>query len=256
MPYIEIPKEYLHVDEKGILPHLRDPEKSKELLRQLPQAKVFGLLLSADMKSSLAEVVRTRWSELHHLSGDEFVVVAFDAPKQWTPLIEEYWKNQLGDRFDEVWGNWQKGRGLEAGAAFEWRDLFQPPIAARDLPCLVLFTDLESKEAVVRPIPDWDSDAIYHFLMAQFELVRSCCAQPPEERLACLRDSVGSNSEKLRTYMGHFAETAWQYLNEHPTTVALTTVNLLIALATANVIPLTGTALATLKVVKDVFGKS
>lgn len=256
MPYKPIPEEYLHIDDKGLTPPWRDPEKTKDLLRQLPQAKVFGLLLSADTKSSLAEVVRTRWSELHHLSGDEFVVVAFDAPKEWTPLMEEYWKNQLGDHFDEVWGDWQKGRGLEAGAAFEWRDLFQPPIAAKDLPCLVLFTDPESKEAVVRSIPDWDADTIYRFLMAQFEAVRSCCAQPPEERLACLRDSVGSTSEKLHTYMGHYAETAWHYLKEHPTTVALTTVNLLVGLATANVIPLTGKAFAALKVVKDVFGKS
>ncbi|MDD2462980.1 MAG: hypothetical protein PHI97_03215 [Desulfobulbus sp.] len=257
MPYTPIPEEDLPIDSKSIImPPGGGPEKTKELLRQLPLAKVFGLLLSADTKSALAEVVRTRWSELHHLSGEEFVVVAFDAPNEWTPLMEEYWKQHLGDRFDEIWGDWQKKRGLEAGSAFEWRDLFDPPIASKDLPCLVLFTDLESKQAVVRPIPDWDADTLYRFLMAQFDAVRSCCAQPLEERLACLKASVGSTGGKLHTYTEHFAETAWHYLKEHPTTVAMTTVNLLVALATANVIPLTGKTLAILKVVKDLFGKS
>ena len=255
MPYKPIPEKDLHVDEKAMVPAWRDPAKTKELLGQLSDVKVYGLLLSADSKGALAEVVRTRWSELHHLSGDEFAVVAFDTPKEWNSSLEEYWKGQLGDRFNEVWGDWEKGRGLEAGAAFDWRDLFDPPIAAKDLPCLVLFTALDSKEAVVRSIPNWDAEAIYRFLMAQFEAVADCCNRPPEDRLTCLRGSVGSMSGKLQTYMGHYAGDAWQYLKEHPTTVALTSVNLLVALGTGNVIPLTGTALAALKAVAGVFGK-
>ncbi len=256
MPYKPIREQDLHVDEKTVVPSWRNPEKTKELLGRLSNVKVYGLLLSADPEGSLAEVVRTRWSELDHLSGDEFVVVAFDAPKEWTPGMREYWRRELGDRFDQVWGDWKKGRGLEAGAAFEWRDLFDPPIAAKDLPCLALFTDLESRQAVVRSIPDWEVDAIYRFLMAQFEAVGDCCARGPEERLACLQGSVGSMSGKLRTYMGHYAENTWQYLKEHPTRVAATSVSLVVALATGHVIPLTGTALAALTAVKEVLGKS
>jgi hypothetical protein len=255
MPYKPIAPEDLVQPEKMLVPNPGRPEQAKKALALLANVKVYGLLLSADPKSKLAEVVSTRWSELHHLSGDSFAVLAFDAPREWTPALEDYWRKQLGERFDEVWGKWKAGAGLDAGMAFEWRDLFDPPLAARDLPCLVLFTDLDSKNAVVRSIPDWDADAIYRFLMAQFESVSACCSKPPEERLECLRGSVGSATDRLRTYMGHYADSAWTYVKEHPTSIALTTVSLTVALANASVLPLTGTALIVLNVVKDALKK-
>jgi hypothetical protein len=252
MPYKGIPEEFLHVKgEKGILPAGQDPARTKEILARIPNVKVYGLLLSADSKSALADVVRTRWSELHHLSGDEFVVVAFDPPHEWADGLEDYWRKQLGEGFEEL-----KKAAPGAGAAFEWRDLFSPPISAKDLPCLVLFADLESKEAAVRSIPNWDADAIYRFLMAQFDAVRECCGSPQGERLACLRDSISSPGAKARSYLGHISEITAHFVKEHPTTVMMTTVNLAVALGTANVIPLTGTALGALKVIKEVFGKS
>jgi hypothetical protein len=252
-----MPEEFLGPEPvKGILPAWEDPAKMKEILARIPNVKVYGLLLSADPKSALAEVVRTRWSELHHLSGDEFVVVAFDPPQGWADGLEDSYRKQLGEGFDELAAEWKKTRALTPGAAFEWRDLFSPPISAKDLPCLVLFTDLQSKEAVVRSIPDWDEDAVYRFLMAQFDAVRECCGKPQEERLACLRDSIGSPSAKARSYLGHIAEKTAHYVKEHPATVMMTTVNLAVALGTGNVIPMTGTALGALKAIKEVFGKS
>ena len=252
MPYE--PEEFLDVTEKAILPPDRDPAKTKEILARIPNVKVYGLLLSADSKSALADVVRTRWSELHHLSGDEFVVVAFDPPPGWADGLEDYWHKQLGEGFDALAAEW-KAHPIAPGAAFDWRDLFSPPIPAKDLPCLVLFTDLESKQAVVRSIPNWDADAVYRFLMAQFDAVRECRGGSPEERLACLRDSIGSPSAKARSYLGHVAEKAAQFVKEHPATVMMTTVNLAVALSTANVIPMSGTALGALKAIQEVFGK-
>lgn len=255
MPYKPIKKEDIEQPEKSLMPPGLSPEATKELLGRLSDVKIYGLLLSADSNGALAEVIRSRWNELHHLSGDKFAVVAFDAPKEWAPAIEAYWRCQLGEQFETVWADWKERRGLEAGAAFLWGDLFDPPIPAKDLPCLVLFTSLQSKEAVMRSIPDWDADAIYRFLRTQFEAVRGCRDRPDDERLACVRDAMGSTGETLRTYMGHYAETTWQFLREHPATIVLTTVNLLVALGTGNVIPLTGTALAALTAVNEVFKK-
>ena len=105
----------------------RTKEATEELLRKLPDIKVFGLLLVSDPSHPINNVIRNRWSELHHLTGNNIALVAFQPPAQWAPSLEDYWREQLGSSFQQTWADWQSGRGLEAGVALDYLDLVREP---------------------------------------------------------------------------------------------------------------------------------
>jgi hypothetical protein len=251
MSYEGIPEDELEPQKEKMLVPALEKDATLQLIENAPNVKVYGLLLSADGKHPLAEVLRTRWSELHHLTGDRILLVAFNPPAEWTAGLEEFWRKQLGSSFDQVWADWKQGIGTEAGASFDYLDLFSEKIKASDLPCMALFTSPGSKEAVVRSIPKWDVDSLYAFLVAQIEAMQDCCDTADEARLDCLRDSLTSISARAKTSMGHYAGKAVDYVKANPAKVASTTLSLAVTLATANVLPLAGPGLAVLKGLKD-----
>lgn len=255
MGYKGIPEDQLGPKKEKILVPALEKQGTTKLLDKFPDVAVYGLLLLADPEHPLGEVLRTRWSELHHLTGDRILLVAFDTPEEWTPAIKEFWQEQLGGSFRKVWSDWKKGRGTEPGAAFNYLDLFSDKIKASDLPCLALFTKPDSKEAVIRSIPNWDTDSLYRFLVSQIEAIQDCCSSPDDDRLECLRGSLTSLGVRAKASLGHYVEKALDYVKQHPVQVASASISVVVALATANVLPLTGTGLAVLKTLKDAFSK-
>ena len=82
MSYKEIPKDKLDEEERCIM--LANPEKlaTMEMIKRCPDAAVYGLLLTHDPKHPLSQLVRERWTELHHLTGPKFLLVAFQPPDE------------------------------------------------------------------------------------------------------------------------------------------------------------------------------
>jgi hypothetical protein len=97
-------------------------ETSVELLKRFPEASVYGLLLNSDPNHPLSKVLSKHWSELHYLTGSQVILLAFQPPTSWSENLKDYWKKQLGGKFETTWKEWQTP--LDAGVAFDYLDLF------------------------------------------------------------------------------------------------------------------------------------
>ena len=257
MPYIPIPDDELKSDTRVIAPALQEQQATLALLQRFPDVKVYALLLTADPKHPIAQVVRERWSELSHLTGSQTMFIVFEKPDQWSEGLKNYWKKQLGDTFDATWQEWQQGP--ESGLAFDYLDLFEEPRLRPDqLPCLVLFTDPKKREAVARSIPNWDADSLYRLLMGMIGSINECAAQPAETRLACLRDNLSSPSAVVAAQLGHTGGQALTYLRQHPAQIVTTSLSFALALGTASVVPLSPVVVGILQALKGALapGKS
>src|ERR1035438_8597254 len=63
-----------------------------ELMKQFSEVTAFGMLLLGDPKHPMAEVVRERWSEISNLTGNRFILFAFERPAEWTKSYLRYWQ--------------------------------------------------------------------------------------------------------------------------------------------------------------------
>ncbi len=255
MAYQPIPPSEL-VDKQRIAVLIgRSQEATTQLLARLPDVAAYGFLLIPDSQQPAAAVVRDRWSELDHRSGNRFALVAFQPPAVWARALVERWKTDLGPDFDPAWQDWQDGYGLEPGAAYDYLDYFQtePPLRAADLPCLVIFTSLTDRQAIVRPLPNWSQANLFDLLGAIIDEVREQLDAPPAERLDRLRAALTSPGARTRATLGHLADQALAYLKAHPATAVVSALSVVIALGTGNVLPLAPTVLKVLTDVRGVF---
>jgi hypothetical protein len=240
---------------KALTLALHEKQATLELLKRFPDVAVYGLLLNSDLRHPLVQVVKEHWSEIHHLTGSNIFLVAFQPPAEWSGSLENFWKQKLGDSFKKMWKDWQTP--LDPGVAFDYLDLFESPeVKPSQLPCLVLFTNLQKRDAVVRSLPNWDADSLYRLLLGMLEDVRECTEQPADLRLECLRDSLTSPRARALDCLGHIRDRAIDYLKKHPAEVVVTTISIVMALGTAQVLPLSAGVIGVLTVAKDAFSKS
>lgn len=258
MSYQGIPEEDLIEDERGMLPAGRTVAATDTLLAKLPDVAIYGFLLCADPQHPLNKVVSERWSELDHRSGERVAIVAFEPPKEWAEGIVERWRLTFGDKFDETWADWERGRGLEPGAAFDYLGSFKtdPPLRPADLPCLVLFSDLNDRRAVVRPLPAWPTQDLFALLNGLIDQITECAQLPAPDRLEALATALTTPSAKMKTSFGRLANRSVDYLRSHPATVVITAISVVLALGSASVLPLSIGMIAALKEVRDIFRRS
>ena len=226
-----------------------NPQDTLELIKRFPDVAVYGLLLTQDPKHPISQMLRDRWSRLHHLTGSRFLLVVFQPPSDWSENIKDFWKEQLGEDFEKTWQYWQKG--LDSGIAYDYLDLFESPIKPSQLPCLVLFTDPVKRNAVIVSIPNWDVDSLYRFFTGMVEAIKECYKLQPDKRLECIRSSLASPNAKILSQLDHMKDMTAEYLKQNPAQTIITTVSFVLALATANVLPLSLSIVSILKVVKD-----
>lgn len=220
-----------------------------EVVKSIPDVYVYGFLLSSSPHDSVSRMVAERWLDLHHLTGDNFVLVVFHPPDQLAERFRAYWRKRLGPSFGKAWKEWKGLRG--EGLAYDYLDYFKPKLKHSQLPCLILFTDPEERRAVVRPIPDWDVDSLYQFVVGIAETVHESYESPLAERLEFLRKRLTSPTARTRAYLGHVKSKAVDYMKKNPAKVAVTTASLLLSLSTANVLPLAPAFIAVLSEVKS-----
>jgi hypothetical protein len=224
LPYDPIPDDQLESTERLILPAVivpGDPDATAKVLSRLTDIGAFAFLLTPDLNHPLATVVRQRWSEIHHRSGDHFALVAFAPPAEWAEAIVDQWRVKLGDQFDAIWARWQKGYGLEAGAAYDYIDRFktQPPLRPDDLPCIVIFCDPNDNRAIVRAVPNWPAADLFGFLCGIIDTVTEHLSDPIDRRLDELAKALTSPGARFRTVLGHYAGKAFDYCKAHPAKV-------------------------------------
>jgi len=237
-------------NERSLMGIMPTAQATLEQLKRFRDVTVYGFLLNPDPTRPLAQVMRERWTEIHHLTGERVMIVATEVPDKWSDNLKEYWKNKLGTDYGKVWQEWQ--RRPDAGVAFQYMDLFSPHLDQSQLPCLVLFTNPEELRAVVRPLPDWDADSLFHLLRNLLGAIRKCAEQPDEaKRLECLEHSLTSPVALVSADLDYMKDKAVDYIKHHPAQVMTTTIGFVLALATGNVLALSPVAVTILKAVKD-----
>jgi len=254
------PKGELEVPDRSLVRAMPILEGEKnatlELMAKCPGAIAYGMLLLGDPRHPMAELVRERWSEINNLTGDRFILFAFERPAEWTQSYLRFWREKLGDDFRRTWKQWQEAE--EPGAAYAYLSLFNPPLKPAQMPCLVLFTDARKREVVVRPIPDWDKDSLFKLIAGISAAVEESAGHPEAERLEWLRRELTSPGARFLAGAGHVGAQALAYFKKNPAVVAATVVSVVLGLSGAGLIAVPATGIALLKVLKDTLpgGKS
>jgi hypothetical protein len=231
-----------------------EPEKDVKRMEKL-HADVYGLLLNVDTNHPIAQVTAKRWDQLHHLTGDSIVVVAFQPPKTFSQDFRDYWREKLGAReYEKAMKAWKKP---VEGRAYDYSGFLEGlRIKETQLPCMVLFTDPHAHEAAIRPIPNWPEDDLYDLLEAIFTDAKECGQLPEAERLEWLKDKLTSPTRRAKDEVGHLTDEAFDYCKAHPAWVALTAISFVIALSTGGILPLTPAIIGILKALKDAVASS
>lgn len=240
-------------DEKKLVPAMpiMDGEHNATLalMEKFPEATAYGMLLVSNPEHPMATLVRKRWAEINNLTGDRFLLFVFERPEEWTQGYLRYWQHKLGDDFERTWKQWQEK--VEPGTAHQYLHLFKPALQAKQLPCLVLFTDAKKRAVVVRPIPDWDQERLFQLLVGISATVQASAEQPEEERLEWLRKELTAPGPLFLAQAGHVGSLAMEYFKEHPALVASTVLSVVLGLSGAGLMTLPTTVIAGLNIIKE-----
>jgi hypothetical protein len=248
MAYKGLPEKTLKSTVRAVAPVPRNPVETRELLDQLRKYPVYGLLLTPDANHAFTKMTTARWDELHHMTGNKFLLLAFQPPATFSREFKSSWQRELGKDFDAVWSKWQKQKTAAHGA-YDFQDMFADRSVRRsEMPCLALFTSPEAKRAAILRVPDWSDEDVWKFLEAACDTIDECAGEPdPELRLAALQSSLTSFPARAKSKLGHVAAKAEAYVSANPVRVAITTLSIVIALSTASIIPIGAVGITFMK---------
>jgi hypothetical protein len=239
MAYKGLPEKTLKSTIRAVGPVPRNPIETRKLLAHLRKYPVYGLLLTPDANHAFTKMITARWDDLHHMTGNKFLLLTFQPPDTFSRDFKSSWQRELGKDFEAVWGKWQKERTAAHGA-YAFEDMFEDRSVRRsEMPCLALFTAPEAKRAAILRVPTWSDEDVWTFLEAVCDTIDECAGEPdPELRLAVLQSSLTSFSARAKSKLGHLATKAEAYVSANPAKVAITTISIVIAFSTASIIPI------------------
>jgi hypothetical protein len=254
MPYEPLPKDSLGLPERKITTPLRDRLDNQKLLDSLDRFPAYGLLLIADPAHPMAKLVRGRWDQLNNMTGERFLLLAFQAPESYSKDFEDSWRKELGGEFAQVWDKWNKEKA-SSNDAYDYRRMFDGQVIRReDMPCLAVFTHPQAKSAAVLQIPDWTEDELWTFLEGVCDTIDSCADEPdPNKRLQALKRGLTSFPAQARQKVGHLADRATAYITAHPVKVVTTSLSVAVALATGHLIPVGAAGIGFMKDLLGIF---
>lgn len=235
----------------SLFPGQKTPNMTRELLTKLPRYRVYGLMLTPERDHPFTKLITARWDDLHALTGERMLVLAFKPPKGFSREFKSFWRKELGKDFSDIWDKWV--RSSDARSSYNFVNTFQDRrILRTEMPCLALFTAPDAQRAVILRIPDWSNDDVWTYLKAVFDTIDKCARlADPEARFDALRHSLTSFPARAKTILGHLTTRATDYVREHPIKVMASTMSVIIALANASLIPI---GAAGIIFMKDILG--
>lgn len=119
----------------------------------------------------------------------------------------------------------------DSSVAFEYLELFNPPLKHDQLPCLVIFTKLHDEKTIVRSLPDWDEKELYQLLKNIIDLMKRCAVND-SEIFKCLQENIDSCTAHILSNLYHIKNRLVDYIKNNPTLILTTTASFIIALST------------------------
>lgn len=128
-----------------------NPQGYREISRTTRQ-HIWGALLYTDEDQELATYVRKHFTSLSHMSGKTLHIFVIEKPPSDWKITAKYWKEILQEKLFVIWSTmgWLDTKPYDKSQSYEiGRRLGVYP---DQLPCLVLFDKVDSKDKLIFPI--------------------------------------------------------------------------------------------------------
>ena len=164
----------------------------------------YGVLLPGTAQSKVNEYIQSHWGLLHRLSGKACLLLTPVAPEHPTDEDRQFLTDLIGaKRASQAWERYHYDAERAASDAYTLAQEMHLPYDR--LPCLVLMTDLESKQQLIQRIPAWDEESLTAFFTAVFGKLVSHGESVPQQRLDGLKGDLG-RAFMLKLHYEHIAQ--------------------------------------------------
>lgn len=174
----------------------------------------FGIILYTDEDKNLANFVRLHFRELHEMSGENCLFFVIEKPDdKWIPDVKEKLGSLAGKYLDALWDR----LGTETFQPFDKTKSYeiarQFNVKPSQLPCVIFFTDLKTRESLPIPInnfvkfPKAENDEYTLFFRTIFSCVQNVPAKEEDALKKLAKNITLERRKKMLKAMGSIEPT-------------------------------------------------
>lgn len=151
----------------------------------------YALLLPAQQDGNVNHYIQHHWQQLHAMSGETCLMVTSLVPAHTDAAMQEFLVGLFGaEQASTIWARYKKP-DLEQVKNDVYALARQAQVSFDKLPCIVLMTDLNSKERIVLRIPDWEEEELTSFFSDLFSKMDAHLKEPGAARFKALKGEFG-----------------------------------------------------------------
>jgi hypothetical protein len=130
----------------------------------------YALLLPSPAESPTNAYVRSHWDQVHALTGKDCLLLTALAPEHMSASARKFLTDLVGEEKAQraMQGYDQTPEQMAANA---YKLAQETRIDYNKLPCLVLMSDLASKQRIIQRLPGWDAEGQRHLFEALFSVL-------------------------------------------------------------------------------------
>lgn len=142
----------------------------------------YALLLPAQQDGRVNQYIQQRWQQLNAMSGETCLIITSLIPAHTDASMREFLVSLFGaEQASTIWARYRKPN-VEQVKNGVYDLARQAQVGFDKLPCIVLMTDLSSKERQILRIPDWDEDELTSFFGDLFSKMNAHMNEPDATR--------------------------------------------------------------------------
>lgn len=125
--------------------------------------RFYALLLPAQQDGRVNQYIQQHWQQLNAMSGETCLVITSLVPAQTDTSMKAFLAGLFGaEQANTIWARYKKPN-VEQVKNDVYALAQQAKVGFDKLPCIVLMTDLNSKERIILRVPDWGEDELTAF---------------------------------------------------------------------------------------------
>lgn len=151
----------------------------------------YGLLLPSPIESPVNSYVRRYWDQLHALTGRDCLLLTALAPDHVSATAQKFLNDLVGEeKAQRAMQNYRQGPEEMQANAYKLAQ--ETRIDYNKLPCLVLMSDLSSRQRLIQRLPAWDDEALRHLFESLFSVLsRHADESSAQRRFEALKAGLG-----------------------------------------------------------------